>query len=610
MSASKANGDGRKAAEGEQRRQWSELADDSVSMTVQTSGELVPYFPVFIDAGIGDFAKAAAQCLRTYHNRERQILELQTMWTTPANPNLVLPVLSVRTGFDLFLRVMNFPAGSEIIMSALNIPDMMHVVRHHKLHIVPLDISIENVSPKVELLPQLVSPRTVAILIAHVYGKWSPMDEIITFAKKRNIYVVEDCAECFCGFDKLSHPETDIALFSFGVIKFYTSFGGAITKIKDKELYAKMIKLHDTYPIQSQATYLKKVLRYFGMYHCLDVPCFSKPAVKVLRVLNVDYMYHAVKMLRGFPDQLMLKIQERPSGALLATMLDRQRAFSATEFCLQCLKGEYVMSRLPPGLDVVGSKAEINNYWLFPVITENPDNLVFLLNALGVEAYRGATQLNVVEPHNGDPDPLVLSADHSRRSPTSDKNTLNGEEDMFLVSCGGDSRDQACAGKGDSGDGLYKPVQESGFDLRGDCGDGMKKPIEESDFDFSLRRIPSAAKEYPLEDSSVDSSCLHMPTARKEFPHHEESSVDSSCAANKESPDDDESSVDLPSQHIPEVNRRYPHEAKYIIDHVVYLPVHKQVPFHQLNRMLRAIKTAVTLHKSSNGAGVKVSSKL
>ena len=218
------------------------------------------------------------------------------MWTNYSNPNPVLPCLSVRTGFDLFLRIMNFPPGSEVIMSAMNIPDMVSIVKHHKLHIVPLDISIETTAPKVELLPQLVSARTVAIVIAHLYGKWSPMDEVIDFAKKRNLYVVEDCAECFCGFDKLSHPETDVALFSFGVIKFYTSFGGAIAKIKPN-LYGKMAALYETYPVQSQAVYLKKILKYTVVYGILNVTTINKNGIQLCQFLGfTNYKDVAVKV--------------------------------------------------------------------------------------------------------------------------------------------------------------------------------------------------------------------------------------------------------------------------------------------------------------------------
>jgi len=38
---------------------------------------------------------------------------------------------------------------------------------------------------------------------------------------------------------------------------------------------------------------------------------------------------------------------------------------------------------------------------------------------------------------------------------------------------------------------------------------------------------------------------------------------------------------------------RYPHEARYLIDHVVYLPVNKLVPFHELDRICRALSVAM-----------------
>ena len=42
----------------------------------------------------------------------------------------------------------------------------------------------------------------------------------------------------------------------------------------------------------------------------------------------------------------------------------------------------------------------VNLYLYF--VKENPDNVVKAMNAVGVDAFRGATQLNVVEPDNGD----------------------------------------------------------------------------------------------------------------------------------------------------------------------------------------------------------------
>jgi len=44
----------------------------------------------------------------------------------------------------------------------------------------------------------------------------------------------------------------------------------------------------------------------------------------------------------------------------------------------------------------------------------------------------------------------------------------------------------------------------------------------------------------------------------------------------------------------------YPHEARYIVDHVVYLPVNKSVPFHELNRICHALSVAMASTGNNN----------
>ncbi|XP_076088870.1 uncharacterized protein LOC143059274 isoform X2 [Mytilus galloprovincialis] len=383
---------------------------------------VLPYTCVYIDAKWKDIGYSIAQCAKVHRHKDRDktIGQLKTMWLNPSNQNHVLPCLSVRTGLDLYLRVMNYPPGSEIIMSAINIPDMVYIVKHHGLKIVPLDVHIETTSPKTNLFEALISDKTVAILIAHLYGKWSEMDAIINTARRKNIHVIEDCAETFCGFEKIGHPESDIALFSFGVIKYYTAFGGAIAKIKDENLYNKMCDLNSKYPIQSQFVYFKKLFKYCCAYVLLDCPRVIHPMMVLTRKFNIDHKKYVIKMLRGFPDHLIEKIRHQPSTALLKTVFHRLSNFDRNDFRTCSVKGEYVKERLPESVTLVGSQAEINNYWLFPILVDNADTFVNLLHAMGIDAYRGATQVNIIEPEKWNPyldyfAPLVNYYPHEAR---------------------------------------------------------------------------------------------------------------------------------------------------------------------------------------------------
>lgn len=234
--------------------------------------------------------------------------------------------------------------------------------------VVPWDIHIETTSVKSDQLESLINDRTVAILIAHLFGKWCNIDDIIDTARRKNIQVIEDCAESFCGFEKLAHPNCDISLFSFGVIKYYTAFGGAIAKVKNESVYKAMSDLASKYPVQTQFSYLKKILKYTFVYILLDCPSITHPFMYVVRTFNIDHKKIVIKFLRGFPDQLIERIRQRPSLALLKTMIYRLSRFDQRDFETINIKGDYVKERLPDTVTLVGSQTEINNYWLFPIL--------------------------------------------------------------------------------------------------------------------------------------------------------------------------------------------------------------------------------------------------
>lgn len=50
-----------------------------------------------------------------------------------------LITLSVRSAFDLMLRALQLPRGSEVLLSALTVPDMVRIVEMHGLVPVPVD---------------------------------------------------------------------------------------------------------------------------------------------------------------------------------------------------------------------------------------------------------------------------------------------------------------------------------------------------------------------------------------------------------------------------------------------------------------------------------------
>ena len=92
------------------------------------------------DAEWKDFYHAAKFCVSGSVDRKHLMTQISRLWMTAQNYNPVLITISVRTAFDLYLRVMNFPSGSEVIVSAINIPGKTDEVvilglKHHIMSI-------------------------------------------------------------------------------------------------------------------------------------------------------------------------------------------------------------------------------------------------------------------------------------------------------------------------------------------------------------------------------------------------------------------------------------------------------------------------------------------
>ncbi|XP_071492856.1 uncharacterized protein [Diadema antillarum] len=383
----------------------------------------------FLDASWADSLASITFSLEPDHRRSLLEYKLERLWNRnhPA-PYPILPCLSVRTAFDVFLSAKRYPPGSEIIFSAINIPQMTVIARHHGLKVVPLDINAETLAPKVEYLASLINPKTVAILVAHIYGHLGDIDTLIQVARQHKLTILEDCAESFSGTQNHGHPGADVTFFSFGIIKTCTAFGGAIAVVRDPALREKMRTLYHSYPVQSRSVYLSKVLKYSAVMTIVNSPTLTRFLTQFLSSLGLDHREIIIKHIRGFPTNFIDSIRMKPNVTLLYMMYRKLLHFDTNSFMLGNIKAEFVSERLPQEVKQLGLKAKTRNYWLFPVLVSDPERVVRELNARGVDAYRGATQLNLVEfdPPSLGPDPR-LAAPHTHSEGVSWDQAHHGE---------------------------------------------------------------------------------------------------------------------------------------------------------------------------------------
>jgi perosamine synthetase len=95
-----------------------------------------------------------------------------------------------------------------------------------------------NMGP--DLIEEVITERTKAIVVAHIFGEPADMDPIMEIAKPKGIFVVEDCAQSHCALYKGRFVGTigDISAYSTMSGKHHaTGAQGGVVFTKNVELY-------------------------------------------------------------------------------------------------------------------------------------------------------------------------------------------------------------------------------------------------------------------------------------------------------------------------------------------------------------------------------------
>jgi perosamine synthetase len=353
-----------------------------------------------LDISLGELLYAMKCCFRR-DCPVAVIKKIKCMWET--GHQKVFVCFSVRTGFDLLFRVFNFERGSEVLISALTIPDMPKIVRQYGLVPVPLDITEDSLIPSPKDVEKAITNRTKAIVVAHLYGGICDLDPICAIAKKNNIVVIEDCAQAFYGCSYSGCLSADISMFSFGTIKTATALGGGILIIRNNDwLYNKMIEIYRTYPVQSRRSFFVKALKYFLIVLMMR-PFVFHLIVKLSKVICFDYDAMVQNLSKSFPgEDLFPKIRKVTSLPLLQFMLFRFQTFSDRDIEKRTDIGNYALTHLPAHCRFPGRKSMKHTYWVFPIMVADPEAVIGRLREAGFDATQRQSLRIVDSPGNAE----------------------------------------------------------------------------------------------------------------------------------------------------------------------------------------------------------------
>lgn len=322
-------------------------------------------------------------------------------WFAPAPPGEepgAVAFLSVRSGLDLYLRLSDLPRGSEVLMSALTIPDMWKVVEQHGLVPVPVDLDTSTLAPLEERLRALCTPKTKLILVAHLFGTRIDLEACARFARERGLLLIEDSAQAFTGADYKGDPRADVSLFSFGPIKTAAALAGGVLVVRDAPMRARLRAEQARYPLQSSSAYFWRLWKYsFLKFLTLRLPYSVFARFCELRGKSLDEVIQGT--VRGFKGgDFFEKIRHRPCAALLALVHRRLAASDGRRIAERTRAALELRTHLGTRCELPGGAAPLHSYWVFTLATSRPSELIERLRQAGFDATQAATLRCVPAP--------------------------------------------------------------------------------------------------------------------------------------------------------------------------------------------------------------------
>jgi perosamine synthetase len=307
--------------------------------------------------------------------------------------------LSVRSGLDNYLAELALPRGSEVLMSALTIPDMWKILEHHGLVPVPVDLDARTLAPRIDQWKKAAGPRTRLLIVAHLFGARIDLEPVLALARDRRWKVLEDCAQAFTGADYKGHPRADVCMFSFGPIKTSTALAGGVLVVRDREILARMRARQAAYPVQSQWGYFQRLLKYSCLVGLTKRPVYAA-FVKGCELAGKDHDRVIQGSVRGFKGgDFFEKIRHRPSPALLAVLARRLECYDDWRVSGRVARARRLLERLPDSVAIPAADAPYHSFWVFTILCGDPAHVVTELRASGFDATQAATLSVVPAPH-------------------------------------------------------------------------------------------------------------------------------------------------------------------------------------------------------------------
>lgn len=334
-------------------------------------------------------------------DREAAQRDVERHWSSEAD---TLASLSLRSAFDVALEAYDFPPGSEVLMSCMNIGPMAEICQDRGLTTVPIDLDLDTMQMRPDLLAEAVNGKTRALVHAHVLGTRQPLGELRRFCDRHGLVLFEDCAQAYRADDWRGDPGSDVTMFSFGPLKTCSATMGGITHFRDKKVFAKAHKLQAQRPVQGRYQFFDRLMLFSELLFFTQELPYSIVVNIAAKLGLAEFLNTPVRNFRG-RNQLR-KLRKQPGYPLLKLLLHRLRTYDPDLVSRRVSAAETLLKRIP-AVRRPGGQAIDHGYWLFPICSDNPVALRRRLHREGFDSTLGHKAFVVLDPPEDRPEFLA-----------------------------------------------------------------------------------------------------------------------------------------------------------------------------------------------------------
>jgi perosamine synthetase len=167
-----------------------------------------------------------------------KVSEFEKQWAEYIGCEIAIGLNSATAALHLALKSFNFPEGKKVLVPSLTFSATASAILYNRLIPVFVDSDPITLGIDMEDLKKKYDEDCVAVIPVHYCGHPVPMEELVPWAKDKNLRVIEDCAHAagvkYKG--KMLGAWGDIGCFSFEEKKCMTTGDGGMICSNDPEL--------------------------------------------------------------------------------------------------------------------------------------------------------------------------------------------------------------------------------------------------------------------------------------------------------------------------------------------------------------------------------------